>query len=265
MSIKVKDVVKQLESPAENVESKVDSLIFGDENDEVKGILVSFIASQYVIEYAQKIGANLIISHEGIFFSHTTNERILKDNEVYTEKLELIKQSEISIYRFHDYVHKYNPDQIAEGLVQKLNWNSYVEAYKPISTILTIPPMSGEEIAKYVKDKLDIPFVRVVGDLASSYSRIGLLVGYRGGGETAIPLFEKEDLDLIIIGEGPEWETPEYVRDAVFQGKKKALIMLGHAVSEEPGMEFAANLLQYHFPSIPVTFLSEKQHQIKVI
>ena len=35
-----------------------------------------------------------------------------------------------------------------------------------------------------------------------------------GGGALAIPYFEAEHLDLIITGEGPEGETPEYVRDA---------------------------------------------------
>lgn len=53
--------------------------------------------------------------------------------------------------------------------------------------------------------------------------RIGLLAGYRGGGEVVIPLFQNQNLDLIIAGEGPEWESPEYVRDALQQGKKKHL------------------------------------------
>jgi hypothetical protein len=91
-----------------------------------------------------------------------------------------------------------------------------------------------------------------------SCKRVGVLVGYRGGGESVLPLFEKENLDLVIYGEGPEWETPEYVRDAVRQGRKKALIVLGHAESEMPGMEYFARELQEKFPSIPVHFLPEK-------
>ena len=85
--------------------------------------------------------------------------------------------------------------------------------------------------------------------------RSGLLAGYRGNGATAIPLFEQEQLDLIIAGEGPEWETPEYVKDAVHQGKRRALILLGHAESEEPGMEALAEQMRAEFPSIPVHFI----------
>ena len=88
--------------------------------------------------------------------------------------------------------------------------------------------------------------------------RIGVLVGYRGGGEQVIPLFENEGFDLVIYGEGPEWETPEYVRDAVRQGKKKGLLVLGHAESEMPGMRFLARELQDKFPGIPVHFLPQE-------
>lgn len=262
MGIKVTDIVKQLESPVENIESTVDTLLFGNGDDEVSGILVTFVASHFAIEHAKKIGANMIITHEGIFYSHTQNDKVLKNNGVYAEKLELIKNTGIAIYRFHDYVHKYTPDLITEGLIQKLEWNGYLERHNHTSSILAIPPMSGEKIVAYVKEKLFIPFVRVVGDLSLECARIGLTVGFRGGGETAIPLFEKENVDLIITGEGQEWETPEYIHDAGVQGKKKLLIMIGHAASEEPGMEYLAEKLKSFFPEIKTTFLSNNEYLI---
>jgi len=46
--------------------------------------------------------------------------------------------------------------------------------------------------------------LRVTGDLSASCTRIGILVGYRGGGQNAIPLFEGEGVDVAITGEGPE-------------------------------------------------------------
>ncbi|WP_346015021.1 Nif3-like dinuclear metal center hexameric protein [Metabacillus halosaccharovorans] len=260
--MKVKDVVYQLESPVEQLESTVDSLLFGNGESEVSGILVTFVASQFAIKHAQKIGANMIITHEGIFYSHKQNDQVLINNGVYAEKLELIKNSGIAIYRFHDHVHKYTPDLITEGLIDKLEWTGYLEKHKQTSSILNIPPVTGEKIVEYVKQKLSIPFVRVVGDLSSKCSRIGVSVGFRGGGETAIPLFEKENVDLIITGEGQEWETPEYIRDAGAQGKKKVLIMIGHAASEEPGMEYLAEKIKSYFPAIQTTFLSNNENLI---
>jgi hypothetical protein len=39
------------------------------------------------------------------------------------------------------------------------------------------------------------------------------------------------------------------------QGRRKALILLGHEVSEEPGMEYCATWLRALFPGIPVEFI----------
>ena len=51
----------------------------------------------------------------------------------------------------------------------------------------------------------------------------------------------------------------EYVRDAVAQRRPKALILLGHEVSEEPGMEQCARDLRMLFPGVRVDHLSSGQ------
>ena len=61
-----------------------------------------------------------------------------------------------------------------------------------------------------------------------------------------------EGVELLIAGEASEWETVEYVRDASAQGRHKALILLGHEVSEEPGMEKCAEDLRSVFPTMKV-------------
>src|SRR5690606_8271793 len=96
-------------------------------------------------------------------------------------------------------------------------------------SIIEIPKKSLLEIIQDIKKSLDIDYIRYMGDLSMECRRVGILVGYRGTGEMIIPLFHKESLDLVIYGEGPEWEAPEYVRDAIRQGNHKALIVLGHA------------------------------------
>ena len=71
-----------------------------------------------------------------------------------------------------------------------------------------------------MKNRLGITYLRAHGDLGMECSKIGLLAGYRGGAQNALPLFDREQLDLIIYGEGPEGETPEYVSDAVFMNEQ---------------------------------------------
>ncbi|MBO7745728.1 Nif3-like dinuclear metal center hexameric protein [Paenibacillus sp. MWE-103] len=260
----VQDILNKLTEPVEPLASTVDGLEFGDASTVVTGIVTAFMATQEVLEQALAVGANLIIAHEGTFYSHQNKGVPWRENPVYRRKQALIQESGIAIYRFHDYLHRYQPDGIMIGLLQELGWTSYKIEHRPSASIVTIPTNTVREVAKWVKRKLDIPYVRVVGDISMPCSQIGLLAGYRGGGTLSIPLFEEANLDLVIAGEGPEWETPEYVRDAVHQRRRKALILLGHAYSEEPGMKHLAKRIKDGFPGVPVRFISGK-HVFQVV
>ncbi|MFA9560585.1 Nif3-like dinuclear metal center hexameric protein [Evansella sp. AB-rgal1] len=254
MGVTVQEVIQKLTNPLGKIENTVDTLKFGSPDQEVTGIGVAFIATEKVIKRMIGLGANLLITHEGIFFSHWDNTD-LKGTDVYKEKYKRIKDSQLATFRLHDYIHRYEPDMITKGLVHALEWEGYMKSIEPAATIVSIPEMSLQEVIDYVKEKLGIAFVRVVGDLEMKCTSVGLLVGYRGGGSVAIPLFEKYNLELIICGEGPEWETPEYVRDAMEQGRSKSIIFLGHMESEEPGMRYFANVLRTSFSELPVHFL----------
>lgn len=258
MAIRVQDILNQLIEPVGRLDVTVDTLKSGDPSMEVKGIATTFMATHHVIQKAIDMGVNLLITHEGTFYHHHDQTSHLVDDPVYQAKQKLIEESGIAIFRFHDYWHRYRPDGIMTGLIQALEWTPFVTEHRPAASLLTVPPMTVKELALYVKNKLGISFVRVAGDGSMTCTRIGLLAGYRGGGGMAIPLFQ-EGVDVIIAGEGPEWETPEYVRDAVHQGRNKAFIALGHAESEEPGMKYLAEMMGALFPSLPVHFISEEQ------
>ena len=254
----IQTIIDWLIEPARQYQSTTDILIKGKMDTDVKGIVTAFNLTQEVLEEAISIEANLIITHEGPFYSHENWKKAYECDPIFIKKLQLMGDADIHVFRFHDYFHRYYPDGIMTGLLHKLEWEKYTEENQAAATTLTIPKQSVAEIVKYVKDKLDAPFVRVVGDLSIECQRIGLLAGYRGGGNLVIPLFQEKKLDLIIAGEGPEWEAPEYVRDAIRQGEKKALMMIGHAISEEPGMEYLQLLLEAHFPHLPVSYIRTK-------
>ncbi|WP_342421716.1 Nif3-like dinuclear metal center hexameric protein [Paenibacillus sp. FSL E2-0178] len=257
MTLTFGQVIGHLTAGIRKPDGTVDRLEPGAPESEVQGIVTAFSASQYVIEQAALLGANLIITHEGVYYSHQNNREGLENDPVYRQKSELVASTGVGIYRFHDYVHRYTPDGIIEGLLRELEWEPYVERHLPHVSVLSLPAASVSEIAGYLKQQLHIPYVRAAGNLSAVCSRVGVLVGYRGGGAATIPLFEQESLDLIIAGEGPEWETPEYIRDAVRQGRSRALIMLGHAESEAPGMKLLAQRLALQFPDVPVHYIQE--------
>ncbi len=257
MVITIQTVIDQLEESVPKTEPTVDGLLFGDPDAPVRGIVTTFLATHRVLRQAIALRANLVISHEGIFYSHRPSDMPEPDS-VFREKRRWIEASGLAVYRCHDALHRRRPDLIARGLIRSLGWEAYVEKELPAATILAVPRRPLKQLLPYLKSKLQLPFLRVTGDLSASCTRIGILVGYRGGGQNAIPLFEGESVDVAITGEGPEWETPEYVRDALAQGKKRALIALGHGESEQPGMKYLAAILRERFPGLAVHFIPER-------
>jgi putative NIF3 family GTP cyclohydrolase 1 type 2 len=258
MAIYVKDIIDVLTNPTIHIENTVDNLLFGNSLSEVSGVAVTFLATQEIIEKAKSLGLNLIISHEGIFYSHHNNELALQNDPIYLMKRKTIEDSDIAIFRYHDYIHKFKPDGITAGLVQALGWQDNEVENLQTSSIIELQPTTLNNLISHIKNRLGIDHIRFMGDLSILCSRIGLLVGYRGSNELTLSLFNEKDVDVVIYGEGPEWETPEYVRDAIYQGRQKALIILGHGESEMPGMEYLAKSLQEKFPSIPVNFIPGK-------
>ena len=89
------------------------------------------------------------------------------------------------------------------------------------------------------------------GDPNLVISHIAIAPG-AAGLETQVMALRPEAIELLIAGEASEWETVEYVRDASAQGRHKALILLGHEVSEEPGMEKCTQDLRVVFPNMKV-------------
>ncbi|NLC19862.1 MAG: transcriptional regulator [Clostridiales bacterium] len=260
MKVRIRDVIDTLKTPAIDREKTVDQLLYGDPDTEVKQIAVTFLASARVIEEAKKLGVNLIISHEGIYYSHFDRSEMLKSDPVYLSKHKLIEDSGIAIFRNHDHVHLQGYDGITRALVASLGWLDYELESSFVSSVLALDKaMPLKEVISHIKKKLGLAYVRYTGDLETSCRRIGVLVGYRGSGENVIPLVAGKELDLVIYGEGPEWESPEYIKDAIMLGMGKALIVLGHAESEIPGMEQMAKKLQQLYPEIPVHFIRDEE------
>jgi len=83
-------------------------------------------------------------------------------------------------------------------------------------------------------------------------------VAYRPGasGEARqVKTLGRDDVEVLVAGEAAEWETVLYTLDAAQQGRRKALILLGHNTSEEAGMESCAGWLKTVLPGMPVRFI----------
>jgi putative NIF3 family GTP cyclohydrolase 1 type 2 len=233
--------------PSASFSQTVDTIKAGDPAQVVKGIITTMFATAEVIEKAAGLGANFIIAHEPTFYSHTDDTEWLQGDEVYQYKTALLKKHNMVVWRFHDYLHAYRPDGVLTGVLTALGWGKYYNADNPM--MVTIPSATLQEIIALTKTRLGIAHVKMIGDGKQPCSRILLIPG-AAGGRMQMNALRKEKPDLLIVGELNEWETSEYVRDLRQGGAKTCLLVLGHILSEEPGLEWLVKWLQPQMPSV---------------
>ncbi|HEX6224918.1 MAG TPA: Nif3-like dinuclear metal center hexameric protein [Chryseolinea sp.] len=254
-SLTVKQVIDIIlkEIPNAPFSKTVDQLRSGSLEQEVTGIVTTMFPTLEVIERTAKAGANFIIAHETPFYNNQDETDWLQEDDAYKYKIGLLQKYKIAIWRFHDYWHAHKPDGIIMGNLIKLGWERHFNTETP--RVLTLPqPTSLKSIVSLVKDRLNIPSVRVVGSLRQECKTIYMAFGYMDS-RMQIAAIQKFKPDLILSGETREWETVERVRDGQLMGQKTALMVLSHSVSEEAGMEYAAKWLQPKVQSIKITHI----------
>ncbi len=255
-SYTVQDIIDLIlkEIPGAPFKQTVDTIKSGSAGQQVSGIVTTMFATVKLIEEAAKLNANFIIAHEPTFYNHLDDTHWVASNEVLKQKQALLQQHNIAVWRFHDYWHSYRPDGIYYGVLKAAGWVPY---YQPGKKILQLPAASLGDIITHLKTSLGIEHLRVIGDPAQTCERIALMPG-AAGGQSQITMVETEKPDLLIVGEVHEWETAEYIRDARQLGSKTALIVLGHSVSEEPGMSWLAEWLQPKLPELKITHIASE-------
>jgi putative NIF3 family GTP cyclohydrolase 1 type 2 len=229
-----------------------DTLKAGDPGTVVTGIVTTFMDTYPVLEKAVASGKNLIITHEPTFYNADDDQAPLAADPVQQQKLAYIREHHLVVWRFHDTWHLRQPDGILAGMVDQFGWKAYQNGSNP--HLFTLPPTTVEQIASRLQARTGARALRIVGDPAMKVTGVALLPG-ASGAEKQIKMLELDQVQLLVAGEAREWETVPYVQDAVAEGRHKALILLGHEVSEEAGMVECAHWLHTLFPEIPVEFI----------
>jgi putative NIF3 family GTP cyclohydrolase 1 type 2 len=232
----------------------VDTFKAGNPDIPVTGIAVTMMATLDVLERAAASGKNLIITHEPTFYNHLdTTDKLKEQNDaVLAAKQEFIKKHGLVIWRFHDHWHARKPDGILLGMTHALGWEKFQSP--TFEHLFVLPETTLDNMAEYIKTRLGIRALRVVGDPDMKLTKVAFLPGAAGSAKQ-IELLERDDVEVLLIGETPEWETVEYVADAVTEHKRKGLVILGHIPSEQAGMEECARWLKTFITEVPIEFL----------
>ena len=226
-----------------------DTFKFGGASTEVKGVATGMFCNFDVVQRAVEAGLNMIIPHEDTYWNDRDDVTIVSSDPAYKAKIEFMTKHNIVVFRIHDHMHSQRPDFTYVGAARALGLDSKYET-APQSHRFTIPETTLEALAADFQKRLGAKAIRVVGDPKAKVSRIQLGVGY------ATPAVNNAAVDVVVSGELQEtdgnFDSPEYVLDAVSLGIPKGWIMLGHAISEEQGMLEMAQWIKSFTPEIPV-------------
>ena len=244
-----------------NENSYRDTFHVGNPDVEVKGIATTCMSTLDLIQRAHDADTNLVISHEPTFWSDSDSTRDITEDPVYKFKSDYCLKNDIVVWRFHDHWHARKPDMEYFATARKLGFADPDATKSNNQTIYTVPPIKLSALVEDVKRCMGSHALRVVGDPNAMVSRVIV-------GEGSIMPRLSPDVDVVIGGEGVESDGPfdntAYARDAVSLGIAKGLIIMGHVISEEPGMEDAAKWLSTFIQSVPIRFIPAGEPFISV-
>lgn len=242
-------------------ENTRDKILYGNENQACTGIVTTVFASIDVIQKAHKLGANLIIVHEALFWNHGDQQEWLmqSQNETYLAKKKLLDDYQIVVWRNHDYVHSGIPlgdgtyaDGIFYGFAKEMGWVQYPQDSKESLMTFQIPEVSAEDLAYELISKMHLEGARIIGDTKTKVRKVQIPFHIFGDAKELITEMDKMDIDALLAMELVDFSISEYVRDSSMLNRNKVIITVGHFNMEEPGMKYMSSYIpeaiQYDIP-----------------
>ncbi len=240
-----------------------DVVKYGDPEQECTGIVVTCFASVNVIRRAAELGANLIIAHEPLFWSHEDTTDYLADSQIFQEKRQLLEDGGIVVWRDHDHIHGGSPidpplDGIYYGIMKELGWEDYLIGSEKKPLLFQLPETDATELGLYLKEKLNLNGIRISGDPHARVPKVFLwehIIDRDAQASAKLLKVDQEDIDAIIPLEVIDWTVCAYMRDASQLGHPKIVYNIGHFNFEEIGMKYMVRYLPQLVGDVPVHFV----------
>ncbi len=229
--------------------SYFDGFHLGGPEVQVTGIAVTFQPGLDVLQRAAAKGKNFVICHESTFWDGFDPPQVMVDDPVHQAKIKFAADHKMAVWRIHDHWHRMKPDPIFMGLARQLEWTSYYDLTTQPRRY-AIPEKTLEQVGRHIQEKLNTKNVVIVGDRNLPVRTVGDCIHILS---SVLPALHS--CDVALVGETPQHDSFEYVRDAVSLGEKKGLIMISHERLEEWGMEDFVGWLKPIVPEVPIEWV----------
>lgn len=251
-SKQIMDLLFEMDTTA-NYSATADTFKSGDPEKEVKKVAVTMFPSYNVIKDAVSWGADLIVTHEPIYYNHYDSTSHLLENPVYLKKSKLIEESGVVICRLHDHMHHAKLDRIALGEMEYLGlpYRHVANPYYAVNRFELETEITSGELLDRIKEVLGVKFARLVGSPDNKVKTIAACFGTPGH---IVDEINEDSVDIVLAGESDEWSTCEYIRDMSDMGFNKSMIVMGHCGSERAGMMYIEKFLRETLKDTDIEF-----------
>ena len=243
-----------------------DQVLYGEKEQECKGIVTCLWASYDVILEAIRLKANFIICHEALFYNHGDHTDWLNDNKTFLKKKQLLDDYHICVWRYHDYMHSGIPlndvytDGIFYGVADKLGWINNITGNICNPMSFKIKEMTVKDLSKFLIERLNLNGVRIYGNPNRKVEKIRIAMHIFGDANEYIKMANNDEVDCFLTMELVDFTLAEYINDASMCGFNKSIISMGHFNLEEYGMEYMVKYLKKLVCGINVTFVRSGDH-----
>jgi putative NIF3 family GTP cyclohydrolase 1 type 2 len=235
---------------ASNRAKTVDQVSAGDPTQAVNGIAVTSQASLSALHQAARVGANLVLTYDPVFWANGDDLTRMETDALFLEKRDVIRAHNMVVFTLQEHLRDSVPDRIAQGMAQALGW----QPEPGNANLFRRPPTSLLALAQELGARLDDKTLRVVGDPTLAVSTVATSFGNTQQ-MPGIALLNGP-IDVLVAGYAREWEVVEYAQDMIAAGAKKALVLLGENASVQAGMKSCAEWIKTFVTEMPVHFIA---------
>lgn len=220
-------------APEDTAESRDNvGLHVGSRQDPVSTVVLALDVTAEAIEYARRIGAQMLVTHHPLLFRPLSS--ITDDNPVGELALQAIR-SGVALYTAHTNL-DLAPGGVNDALCTKLGYSGTPAVVEPMARLVELgQPTTLKALAEHVKDSLGAPAVRVSGEQTRSIRRLYVL---GGAGRHDVDFAAQSGCDAILTGE------LDYHAALTAGQLGLATIEAGHDFTEQPVLEEMKTYLQ---------------------
>lgn len=215
--MKCKDIIKVLEelAPCEYAENWDNvGLLVGDEEKDIKKIVIALDATMDVIEYCIEVDADLLITHHPLIFKAVKQ---INNRTVTGRKILALAKNQISYYAMHTNfdtkggMAKLAAKRVGLNCCEVLDVTN--EDGEGIGQIgLLSEEMSVCELVQQVKDAFELPFAVVYGDETKKVKRVAISPG---SGKSEIATAIAKNAEVLITGDIGHHEGLDAIEDGL--------------------------------------------------